>query len=74
MLFVFVFLFDYFILVIGLDFVVVNGDSLRVGFDFMCIIFVVVFGYVVYYVKKVKVVKVKWVKSILLFKWKDRVC
>ena len=43
----------------GVDFAVANGDSLRVGFDLMCIILAAVLGYAAYHVKKAKAVKAK---------------
>lgn len=56
----------------GLDFAVANGDSLRVGFDLMCITLAAVLGYAAYHVQKAKAVKAKRVKSTPSPKRKDK--
>ncbi|MEC7529908.1 MAG: PepSY domain-containing protein, partial [Pseudomonadota bacterium] len=56
----------------GLDFAVANGDSLRVGFDLMCITLAAVLGYAAYHVNKAKAVKAKRVKSTPSPKRKNR--
>jgi hypothetical protein len=71
-LFALVPLLDHLTSATGLDFAVANGDSLRVGFDLMCITLAAVLGYAAYHVKKAKAVKAKRVSSTPSPKRKDR--